>query len=208
MNDNDQNFSSTPYKATGNLNTMIGNPNININSAVTSNIMEGSGGIPINPMNSGPQIDSMNSSNNLNETSISNMDPMNSVMVNSEPVLQEAVIPEVDPVQQFINKNNEALNNNIQNSVTNQVESIVNVVPSVSNNFTPNVSTQPYISETTSQVRYENVYETTKKNNGPKKTVKIPSEFKTAIFVVLILLIVISCFEPIFDFFRNLDIFG
>ena len=40
MNDNEQKYSSTPYRASGNLNTVIGNPNININSATTSNIME------------------------------------------------------------------------------------------------------------------------------------------------------------------------
>ena len=28
MNDNEQKYSSTPYRASGNLNTVIGNPNI------------------------------------------------------------------------------------------------------------------------------------------------------------------------------------
>ena len=41
MNENNQEvYTNGPYKATTNLNTAIGNPNININSATDSNLME------------------------------------------------------------------------------------------------------------------------------------------------------------------------
>lgn len=224
MNNNEQNFSNTPYKASGNLNTIIGNPDININSAVVSNIMEGSGNVAM------PSISDGVNNNNLNNFSAVNLESQSSLM--SDSVVdkkQDNVIIEEDPIQSFINKTRDVSSDIKEESTFNQVETtpVVNDNNYVNNNYVSsenvgvnsgyvsnlnnssnisNVSSNDNVN--TSQVRYENTYQTGKKNKSNKKTISIPNEFKTAIFVVLILLIIVSCFDVIYDFFRNLNIFG
>lgn len=209
MNDNEKSFSNTPYKATGNLNTMIGNPNININSAVTSNILEGNDGIPVPSVGDSSKTNIVES-NDIEVTGpVSNFNPLASSMLNSN--LDEGrnnSVQKEEPIQDFINKTNETSGHNNHNVGVSSIEPIINVQETKSSSYATNINTvESNRDSNVNQVRYENVYQTDKKNK-PKNSFKIPNEFKTAIFVVLILLIVLSCFEPIYDFFRNLNIFG
>lgn len=203
MNDNEQNFSNTPYKATRNLNTMIGNPDININSATASNIKE-VGSEKNNNMNSSLFENNLD---NLKDMDNSNLDYQGSrsALVEAEDNLDN------DPIRDFINKTN---NNSYKNTLndTNSNESLSsnvaldsNASTSVGGVFSNSVDSNNTIDK---KVKYENVYQTYNKKNKSKKTFSIPKEFRTAIFVVLILLIVLSYFESIYDFFRNLNIFG
>lgn len=213
MNDNDRIFSNGPYKASGNLNTVIGNPDINMNSAVGSNIMEDNNTFLNNVGNnsniSQPIDSNINSNvmNNINSNVMNNVNPnvMNNINVNSSSVIN-------NPVDEFIKKSNSI--SNVDNTFTNEVNSNYNnyVGDINSTNFNSvnkfsGVSSSNVASDTSSQVRYENVYNSDK-NKKQKQSFKIPSEFRTAIFLLLILLIVLSCFEPVYDFFRNLNIFG
>lgn len=204
MNDNERKFSNTPYKATGNLNTVIGNPDINMNSAVTSNIMEGqfaNASLNNNSINNLSVAASQENGGNLNFGSDPNV--VSGFVSNPNKNSNEASVDynsvSSDPVRDFVNKTvpNTAtdisgVNSEVSNSVVyNSVDSSVN-----------NYSSNSVSGVNNSNVQYENVYETDKKKK-PKKTVKIPSEFKTAVFVVLILLIILSCFDTVYDFFKD-----
>ena len=212
MNDNEQqNFSNGPYKASGNLNTVIGNPNININSAITSNIMEDNGSNFSNASNSSSNNNFVNSNTNFNNNNFVNTNnqadsdlvrnPSNIYNTSSNVISQDSTITESksDPVTDFIRKDKTVLEPNIQSSSNydRPIDTLSNQGISSSNSF----------STDNNSVQYENVYEFDKKKK-PKKTIKIPKEFRTAVLVVLILLIVISCFEVVYDFFRNLNLFG
>lgn len=200
MNDNNQSFSNTPYKATGNLNTVIGNPNININSAVTSNIMEG------NPSNSNfgnqQNINSVdfNQNSNLN----SNLNSYDEAPQFPNENVQDSL--EQNPVESFIAKTTASQNlssTEVNTSTFTSLETDNSNFKTNNLNTDINKNTEFLASnENNNSVRYENAYETPKKNK-PKKTVKIPNEFKTAIFVVLILLIILSCFDFVYDFFKD-----
>lgn len=204
MNDNEQSFSNTPYKATGNLNTVIGNPDININSAVTSNIMENNQNVS-NLNSEMVSNESMTFNNSVNQ---SNTIQMPTVGSNSNSSIQNQTAnenvsePETDPVRSFIDKttSQESQVNTSFGSDTSYVNTVNNM-----DSFNTNLNNyNPYntTGTTDGNVQYENAYVTDKKKK-PKKTVKIPSEFKTAIFVVLLLLILLSCFDTIYDFFRR-----
>jgi len=180
MNDKDEIFQTGPYKATKNLNTIIGNPDININSVVTSNIMESPSENTINNQNNNViQPEPQQSNDKLNNTIMSNNNQTN-------------------------NPNQDIISNNINQFVNSNQQSINNTFPK--DNETVENKNQKTEPQKASSVKYENVYQS--KKIPKKKSFKIPSEFKTTLVVALILLIFISFFEKIYDFLRNLNIFG
>ena len=170
MNDNEQKYSSTPYRASGNLNTVIGNPNININSATTSNIMENDSS-NVNNFNS-----SLNQSQNFNHQQ--NSQPLNSDVSNNsfnnmnfDRKNDDDSSDYGDPVRDFINKTNtssSAIDNNVNNS------NVSNNYHNAYQNTYQNTYSESTASSTTNNtdVRYENVYNArkTKKTKKLEKT--------------------------------------
>lgn len=185
MYNNDVN-SSVPYKAVKNLNTVIGNPDINVNSVTTSNILEG---------NSAPINDGTNNELNSN----TNVTASNNV---SEPVTNVNNINSGDDIGNYINSLNSTADVSIINSDP------VNESTSINNNTSEIIEQNSQIvnNTVTNKVVYENAYQS-KNEKKIRKKIAIPSEFRTAIVIVLFLLIVITCFEPIYDFLRNLFLF-
>ena len=186
MYNNDVN-SSVPYKAVKNLNTVIGNPDINVNSVTTSNILEG---------NSAPINDGTNNELNSN----TNVTASNNV---SAPVTNVNNINSGDDIGNYIN----SLNSTADVSTINSEP--INESTSINNNNTSEIieqNSQIVNNTVTNKVVYENAYQS-KNEKKIRKKIAIPSEFRTAIVIVLFLLIVITCFEPIYDFLRNLFLF-
>ena len=186
MYNNDVN-SSVPYKAVKNLNTVIGNPDINVNSVTTSNILEG---------NSAP----INEGTNNELKSNTNVTASNNV---SAPVTNVNNINSGDDIGNYIN----SLNSTADVSTINSEP--INESTSINNNNTSEIieqNSQIVNNTVTNKVVYENAYQS-KNEKKIRKKIAIPSEFRTAIVIVLFLLIVITCFEPIYDFLRNLFLF-
>lgn len=204
MNDNDKVFSNVPYKASGNLNTVIGNPDVNINSAVTSNIMETDASGVVNNVGNNKNI---NFSTSLPVDNMFNSNISDSVL---DGVKEDVQIVN-NPVDEFIRKSN-AVSNINENSLnsTSYTDNYSTNLDFIDNSVVFKNSDDSNVNVAingSSQVKYENVYnvDNTKK---VKKSFKIPSEFKTAIFILLILLLFVCCMETIYDFLRNLNIFG
>ena len=178
--------SNTPYKAVRNLNTVIGNPDINVNSVTTSNILEDN-----NTQSNFVPANDLSNTSTINENSDSSVKSVNS-------------IDSGDDINKYIN----SLNSNTEISSA-SVESSNEPINS-STDDSPVITEQPsQVNDTiaSKEVVYENAYQT-KSNKKGRKKIAIPSEFRTAIIIVLVLLAVITCFEPIYDFFRNLFTFG
>lgn len=230
MNENEQNFSSAPYRATKNLNTVIGNPDININSAMTSNILD-----------SETSLNNQSNQTNLfvdSEISSFSSDTFNNDQLDSNQTLNNNVVANIDnnisndnfDSFKFQEKEVVSEQSNLNVDMQNDLSSnLTNKFIQADNNFSSNFSSNnevfngdgvdgassvnsSYVQNTNvrnnSSISYENVYKSEKKKEVNTGSISIPQEFKTAIFVVLILLVVISCFEPIYDFFRNLHFFG
>lgn len=216
MNDNEQKYSSTPYRASGNLNTIIGNPNININSATTSNIMEGDS-TNTNHFEQSQSLD-YDQNNQILNSDMSNNNIISNLNNNSfDQQKDNDDSISSDPVRDFINRTSNVSNNIFENNVSsgnfnvesNHDHSSVNTI---SNNTVSNNYQSTYLDKTgnntassnvnNAEVRYENVYNE-RKPRKEKKGIKIPSEFKTAVIVVIILLLLLSCFDVVYDFFKN-----
>ena len=209
MNENEQNFSNSPYRATKNLNTMIGNPDINVGSVTTSNIMENNVNINSQTVNNVENSNFNSFSNFQNNVNVQNSNmssfdysqnlnvdsSVNDVKTSDNFVSENIETGNSSFVYENLNNSNKFLNSEVTGN-TNYVDS--NSVPNTYNNEASNVA---------ANIQYENVNVSNIKKNT-KESISIPSEFKTAIFLVLILLIVLSCFETVYDFFRNLNIFG
>ena len=180
--DNNTLNSNTPYKAVGNLNTVIGNPNINVNSVTTSNILEDN-----NMQNNSVPVDVLGNSN----------DGINSITANVNNINTG------DDISNYINSINQPLNNNLSdttNNSNNNQDTTVN-----SSDLTVNAVNSNQTNS--NNVVYENAYQS-KIGKKVSKKIVIPSEFKTAIVIVVILLIVLAFFEPIYNFFKDLFLFG
>lgn len=109
MNENDlnNNRDTVPYKATGNLNTVIGNPDINMNSAMTSNILENNS----QNINSDSFVNNTTSVN-VNNTSSTNVD--NNLSLNNNIIVQSNLTRE----SSVVNKSNyDALKQNVPPSI-------------------------------------------------------------------------------------------
>lgn len=157
MNENN-NFNSgniRPYKASGNLNTVIGNPSVNINDTMNVNIQ----------------------SMTTNDVTVNNNNNINASMVQN--------------TQNNINNNqNIGTNVPIDNSNTN-----ININTVSSSNMQTNNQTSGYVNKT-----YVSVNNKAKKKNIQ---LKLGSEFKIALLIVVILLIFILLLPKINELFRG-----
>ena len=169
MNNNSNNNNVQRYQASStNLNTVISNPTVNINDTMNMNIQN------------------MSSNQGINNTANGNVNSMinpsvtaPNIPVNSGP----------EPTNKYINTNinNNTVNSNINNN--NTVNSNININNNVNTINTSNMSNvAPSINRTygTNEVKPK------KKNTS----IKMGSEFKTALLIVVILLIFIL-FLPI-----------
>ena len=173
-NNNGLNNSSVPYKAVNNLNTVIENPNININSAVTNNIME---------------------NNNAELTQLST----SSTIMGQQVEENKDIIQNKDSIEQYFDKNQ-----NVQQPVVNNFATI-NTVDSNNSGVVSNNNSSSELNA--NNVQYENVYQSNVTNKKKKVSIRIPGEFKTALVIVIFLLILLTIFDNIngiFDYIRNL----
>lgn len=177
---------NTPYRAVRNLNTAIGNPNINVNSVTTSNILEDNNvqlsNTPVNNVGN-------DSSNNVGNqvTNVNNIDSG-------------------DDINKYINSLSSSTGESSANLNTNNEPPIITSSDdsSLESDNQGSLRENNNVSKT---IVYENSYQS-KGDKKARKKIAIPTEFRTAIIIVLILLVVLTCFEPIYDFFRNLFSFG
>ena len=86
MNDTNNNNNVTPYKASGNLNTMLNNPSANINNTMNVNIQNVNEPISNSTNNTGqnvvPPITNVSNSSTISNTQISNKEKTEPVVDN------------------------------------------------------------------------------------------------------------------------------
>ena len=177
----------TPYHATGNLNTAIGNPNINVNDPMNVNIQNG--GLNTNNTSSAvPPVDLLKP-----ESQISN----------GMPVVEQ-------PSTNFNNNSNVVPNLNQPSVAQNMNGQGKQQRISQNTNYQPDV-TEQYIPN--QELQGDQVYKTTtyistqpSMKQKKKKTVKLTlsPETKIAMVIALILFIFIMVMPTIYDFIRNI----
>lgn len=177
----------TPYHATGNLNTAIGNPNINVNDPMNVNIQNG--GL------------------NTNNTS-SIVPPVD--LLKPESQISNGVPVEEQPSTNFNNNSNVVLNLNQPSVATNMNGQGEQQSALQNTNYQPDV-TEQYIPN--QELQGDQVYKTTtyistqpSMTQKKKKTVKLTlsPETKIAMVIALILFIFIMVMPTIYDFIRNI----
>ncbi len=183
LNDNNNNNQTpvTPYHATGNLNTAIGNPNINVNDPMHVNIQNGSN----NNVTSVPPVDLLKP-----ENQVSNTNGQASVNIN--------------------NNSNNVINNNGQVNTSNGVNQGEQLNGTTNTSYQPDVTEQyvPNQELQSDNVYKTTTYISTQPsiNQKKKKTVKLSlsPETKIAMVIALILFIFIMVMPTIYDFIRSI----
>lgn len=177
----------TPYHATGNLNTAIGNPNINVNDPMNVNIQNG--GLNTNNTSSAvPPVDLLKPEGQIS---------------NGMPVGEQ-------PSTNFNNNSNVVLNLNQPSVAPNMNGQGGQQSTAQNTNYQPDV-TEQYIPN--QELQDDQVYKTTtyistqpSMTQKKKKTVKLTlsPETKIAMVIALILFIFIMVMPTIYDFIRNI----
>lgn len=180
-----------PYHATSNLNTAIGNPNINVNDPMNVNIQNGS----------------LNQ-NNLNQT----IPPVDLLKPESQFSGNSAVQNIAGQVSETQNPTSNTSINNVTN--LNQSSNFSNTSNQISQQ--PNLNYQPDVTEQyipNQNVQNDQVYRTTtyistQPSTGRKKKKMVKLSFspetKVALVIALILFIFIMVMPSLYDFIRNI----
>lgn len=166
---NEKNYNNvTPYRATGNLNTAIANPSVNINDTMNVNIQSMATNVP--PVNN---VQNNNIQQNI-ASEVNNQTPIeNRVPINTAPTQNPAPV-----------------NNTYQNTASN-----INVIPTVK---------VPTGANTDSSSSVKRTYVSS--DNKPKKktiSLNLGPEFKTALLIIVILLVFIFLLPMISDIFNG-----
>ena len=181
MNDNELNNNSSrvnTYRATSNLNTAIENPQINMNSAVGVNIKDVD--------NSNSYIENGVSHQEFDQTDINNIGTSNQMMDQNMNMGLNSQAYHANSESDF--QSSLGSNQFIPNPAENVSGSGVNIHSAGE----PKVMYEPTLEEKK------------KKSNG----ITVPRELKVMLFIVFILIIFILVMPYIYDFFRNLQLFG
>lgn len=164
MNENKDYSRVTPYKATVNLNTAIGNPSVNINDTMDMNIQTMA-------TNAKPNVASIPS------------------VVQTPPVTPVPTVTSNQPQQNIEQKQISNITNNVQNSNQGTIP-IVNTI--TNNNVTSGIDTKTNVEPPQNSDYVTKTYVNV--NNEPKKksvTFKVTSELKMALLIIVILLVFI-----------------
>lgn len=192
MNEYNNSFNSgpiTPYKASGNLNTAIGNPQINVNDPMNVNIQNmATNNIPVaspitNNITGEPQIKSTNTNINV---------PINNQIVQNVSNIQysnNTGQPRVDDIQ----------SNNIEQPRVEIQKPISNPTPVYTNQ-----SINSGVSNNQNNVGPQKTYVTM--DNKPKKkklSLSLGPEFKIGLLIIVILLVFVLFLPMISEFFNG-----
>ena len=177
----------TPYHATGNLNTAIGNPNINVNDPMNVNIQNG--GLNTNNTSSAvPPVDLLKPESQISNRMPVGEQPSTNFNNNSN------VVPNLNQPSVAQNMNGQGEQQSISQNT--------NYQPDVTEQYIPNQELQD------DQVYKTTTYISTQPSmtQKKKKTVKLTlsPETKIAMVIALILFIFIMVMPTIYDFIRNI----
>lgn len=205
MNENEFfNNSTNPYRATRNLNTEIENPQININSAVGVNIQD----IPETNIQNNDTIDKYFdvNLNHPNQQPTPNNDFQNSNSYNNTNFNNRDFN---NLEQNNFNNNNTFINQDIKEQYESSQKTFIN--PNLANNnidYNNDYEESNYSSNNEEYVPTNNTthYQPTMQEKHKKESLKMPSELKVTIFIVLLLLLFISVMPYIFDFFKTIEL--